>query len=869
MARVTNVFYGLTLFFGLSLNASAQNDSFWNEMPQMRSAEQSVIGSKQFNGAKAYELNIASLENSLSSLMSSQSISGAVSHEISLPLPSGELVLFLLKPTVVMEPALVEKYPSITVYEGHEVGVPSNQGRFDITPHGFHGMFNYNGQRIFIDPISLGNRTQYRVYDASKATDSAPGFSENLSAYQALQSRIAQDVSAKATFGADLRTYRIAVSAAGEYTAFHGGTKALALAAIVSTINRVNLVFNRDVAINLVLVGNNDDIIYTNSGTDPFDNDSSNDIDTNQTVIDTNIGSANYDIGHIFNTGGGGLAGLGVVCSSQKAEGVTGSPSPTGDSFDIDYVAHEIGHQFGGEHTFNGALSSCYGNGGSTSSFEPGSGSTIMAYAGICGAQNVQNNSDDYFHGYSIEQFRAFITTGGGASCGTNTTLGNQLPVANANNDFVIPAETPFSLTGSATDLDTDDIENLTFSWEQRDLGPSTSSAADMVDDGQRPLFRSFEPTTNPTRIFPKLDSIVANTESDFEILPTTNREMNFQLTVRDGNGGVDQDSTVVTVDNTTGPFVVTEPSINISAIGVLTSSVSWDVAGTDAGLVNCPNVDVSVSVDGGVSFEKKLLNSTNDGEADVRMPNVNTSQARVKVECSDGRFFNLSPVNFSITQSGIPFVTGPETISLSEDQSLTISLSDLSVEDIDSDFPQDFTLTVVDGENYSVDGPTLTPEPNYYGDLLVTYFVNDGDYDSPETSVVVSVNAVNDVPIAADDSYSIDRNSLNNVLLVLSNDVDVDLNDQISISGLSYSGSGSISISASNDSVMYTPGNNYSGQESFSYDIRDSAGLQSTANVTINVANSTKKGGALSLSMLLIVCLLGVRKTHTMKEKL
>ncbi|WP_444995295.1 reprolysin-like metallopeptidase [Aliikangiella sp. IMCC44359] len=958
MKQSCKIFFSICVS-SLSLSASSQALSFWQVPSQPKAIYKPENSSKQYVGEKHYRLDISGLEQQLL-IVNSNSLSQPQDADkiVTIPLPNGKTVRFSLTPSSIMENALAKKYPSIKTYVGTQIDNPNHQGRFDITPHGFHAMFNYQEQRIFIDPIHLGDRESYRVYDSNKAIDLQGGFKENVEALETQQLSKKTHANQKVDFGTELRTYRIAVSAAGEYTAFHGGTKELGLAAITTAINRINLVYNKDVAVNLILVANNDQIIYTDASSDPFANDASGDISTNQTVIDNNIGSANYDIGHIFNTGGGGLAGLGVVCGTRKAQGVTGSGNPTGDSFNIDYVAHEVGHQFGGYHTFNGSASSCSGNRSGSAAFEPGSGSTIMAYAGICGSQNVQNFSNDYFHGYSIEQFRNFITNGSGASCGSLSPLNNQVPTANAGNDVTIPAQTPFQLTGSANDADAGDTANLTYIWEQRDLGPTTSSPGGMIDDGQRPLFRSYEPTTSPTRIFPKLSTIVAGKSSVFEVLPTTNREMNFQLTVRDGRGGVAQDMAKVTVDNSAGPFVVTEPSTNINATGSMTTNVTWNVANTDTGTVNCSLVNVAVSVDGGVNFETMLSNTANDGQADVTMPNVDTVQARVKVECSDERFFNISPTNFSITQSGVPSITGQQTLSTDEEQNLTITLADLIVNDIDNNYPQDFTLNVIDGDNYTVSGATITPDEDFNGDLSVRVTVNDGEFDSPEAAIIVTVNPVNDAPIISDannsldfdedtsfelpisvvsvtdvdsnsftlqiadgenysfngteitpsanfegtlninltvsdgelnsnqlsisinitsindapeannDTLSVAQDSSNNSLSVLNNDTDVDIGDQLTINSVNYTGSGALSIATGGGSLNYAPKAGFSGQESFTYTIQDSDGLQATASVTINVTQTAKSGGgSLFYNLILILTLIGLRKCQPKKK--
>ncbi len=871
-----------------------------------------------------------------------------------LPLPSGELVEFFLFESPVLASELGKKYPSIKTYFGYQVGNPDNRGRFDITPKGFHGMFKIDGQRFFIDPLRKGD-SHYRIYNAKDALDSRnerPA-DQVITLRQELNQTISH-VNRRFDFGTDLRTYRLAVSAAGEYTQFHGGTVELALAEITTAINRVNEIYETDVAIRFTIVADNDQIIFTDPDTDPFSNTSS-DINANEAVIDGAIGNDNYDIGHIFNTGGGGLAGLGVVCGSRKADGVTGLNSPENDVFYIDYVAHEIGHQFGANHTFNGGTGSCSGgNRAGSAAFEPGSGSTIMAYAGICGEQNIQNNSDAFFHSHSIDEIRTYITASTGASCGTDSSLSNQIPTVDAGADFVIPASTPFTLTGSGSDADSGDLANLTYSWEQMDLGPQTSSQADMIDDGQRPLFRTFLPTESATRVFPELNRVVNGTSSYDQVLPTTNRTMDFRLTVRDNRGGVKMDTMTVTVDNTAGPFTVPALPDTGPFDGAETATVNWNVANTDAASVNCASVNIILSADGGVTFDDTLLADTaNDGSATVTMPNSDISDARIKVECSDGRFFNVSPTSFAVIASfGVPVIEDQVALTMVEDDSITLSLDDITVSDENSTFPDDFTLNISAGADYTFDGLTVTPEQDFDGELTVNISVFDGEFDSPifpllvnvtpvndapvisaagqsvsvledetvtltldllnvtdvdssefsleivegddyssngqilipdenfaglldvgvrvndgeldsNTEIItVVVNAVNDAPVAVNDEFTVEQGSKGNVFTPLSNDTDVDAGSILDISSINYSGEGSLEISAGNRTLEYTPRAGFNGTETFQYTIRDNGGATSTATVTVTVNKKPSSGGgSINLWFGLIALLMMVRR--------
>jgi hypothetical protein len=330
---------------------------------------------------------------------------------------------------------------------------------------------------------------------------------------------------------------------------------------------------------------------------------------------------------------------------------VTGLPVPIGDPFYVDYVAHEVGHQFSATHTFNGSTGACgSGQRDASSAYEPGSGSTIMAYAGLCGGQNIQFQSDDYFHTKSYDQIVFFTNLGSGNSCPVVTATGNTPPVPVADQTIsFIPLDTPFTLTGSATDADGD---ALTYCWEEYDLGPAGHPNS---PSGTAPIFRSFLPTDTPSRTFPQWSDIVSNTQTIGGILPTYGRRLRFRLTARDnraGGGGADSDQIFIDVDDTAGPFEVTYPS----AVGIVLNAnapvtVTWDVANTSNGNVNCQLVDINLSTDGGFTYPTTLLAGTpNDGSQMVNLPFIITTTARIQVAAADNIFFDISDHNFEIT---------------------------------------------------------------------------------------------------------------------------------------------------------------------------------------------------------------------------
>jgi hypothetical protein len=561
-----------------------------------------------------------------------------------------------------MAPKLAAKFPNIKTYVGVGLDDPHATVRLDLTPRGFHAqVLSSKTGDFFIDPAAKADTQHYLSF--WKRAMPGRQFECNTKEESALRPDAGKgaDNTAGRTSGPVLRTYRLAMAATAEYTAYHGGTVALGLAAIVTSVNRVVGVYEKELAVRFVLVDDNASLVYADAATDPFDNDNDNNalLGQNQLNTDAIIGTAGYDIGHVFSTASGGVAGLGVVCrDGLKAQGTTGTRTPIGDAFDIDYVAHEIGHQCGGSHTFDSTTGSCGGgNRSGNTAFEPGSGTTIMAYAGICGATNTQLNSDAYFHVGSYDQILAYL---GSTSCAATASTGNAPPsISLPTSGLVLPIGTPFKLTANAYDTDGD---ALTYNWEEYDLTPNGAASLDapQVDGVTMPLFRSFSPVASPTRYFPRLSDLVSNTTSLSERLPTVTRELRFRVTVRDQHngplgiiGGVNS-SAIVSLNSTraAGPFVVSAP--NTAAVtwaGGSTQPVTWNVAGTNANGVNCATVNIRLSTDGGLTYPTVLLASApNNGSATVTVPSVATTTARIMVEAADNYFFDISNANFTIT---------------------------------------------------------------------------------------------------------------------------------------------------------------------------------------------------------------------------
>ena len=569
---------------------------------------------------------------------------------ISLPVSTGNSEVFGVFSYSMMEPQLATQFPEIKTYIARGIRNKQLFARLDVTEKGFHAMI-YGGEKtMYIDPWNAGSGSLYQLYSKADVDPVLKG------AFQEFEGDDHQEKSSGSSTtvfasGSQLRRYRLALAATGEYTAFHGGAVSQALSAMVTTMNRVNGIFEKEVSVRMVLVSNNSSIIYSNAATDPYTNgNASAMISENQLNITNVIGSANYDIGHVFGTNSGGLAALNSVCNaSSKASGITGGSSPVGDAFDVDYVAHEIGHQFGAHHTFNSVTSSCSGNRTSSAAYEPGSGTTIMAYAGICSADNIQSNSDAYFHFHSYNQIIAFTTTGTGNSCAVVTSTGNTAPTAIApTGGFTIPKSTPFKLSAVASDINGDAVR---YCWEESDLGPS---GAPNSPSGNAPVFRSFSPVTAPTRYFPAMSDVLNGTQTKGEILPSYGRNLSFKLTTRDnraGGGGVNQASVSFSVSDTIGPFKITSPNV-AGALWVAGNirTIDWDVAKTNKAPVNCTHVNIWFSVDGGQNFNVPLvMNTPNDGRQDFIVPNTPTTQGRVMVEAVGNIFFSVNKINIQL----------------------------------------------------------------------------------------------------------------------------------------------------------------------------------------------------------------------------
>jgi len=656
--------------------------SFWQEANEPAAGRNLFADRHRPSVFKLFRLNEAGFVNLLADAPSEKNVTASQSgFIISVPNAAGQLELFRVVDAPVMDPALAARYPGIHSYAGVLINDPSTTIRFSVSPLGFHGMI-LSAQRptVYIDPLA---DDYYMVLSRADVADYRQPFD-----CQTLQDvSVAANTAAEVMRNADdgrLRTYRLALCASGEFSQYWlNGTettdaerKGKVLAAMNNQITRVNGIYERDFGVRVVLIANNDAVIYLNASTDPFGTSSGSWNSQTQTTCTNVIGSANYDIGHLVHRGptNNGNAGcIGCVCTSgSKGSGWTSYIDLASDYFVVDYLTHEMGHQFGGNHTFT------HSNEGTIAQCEPGSGSTIMGYAGITGATtDVQPHSDDYFHARTIEQVTNYIKSASGA-CAVSTVTGNATPVANAGADYVIPRSTPFTLTGSASDADAGDV--LIYNWEQINQRATGFSTVPSATATAGPQFRSYLPTTSASRTFPVLSSILGGTNANkWEVLPSVARTLNFRFTVRDnhpGGGNNKSDDMVLTINGTAGPFAVSAPNTAVTWNVGTTQTVTWTVNSTNVAPVNCANVNILLSTDGGLTFPVVLIaNTANDGTQAITVPANPSTTCRVKVEAVGNIFFDLSNTNFTISGTA-PACAVPSGLSSSAITSSSATVS-------------------------------------------------------------------------------------------------------------------------------------------------------------------------------------------------
>ncbi len=633
-------------------------------------------------------LQVAQVQRQASSaVISKQSVQQAVKFD--LPLPDGKTLSTAMFEAAVLSEELQQAHPDIKTYQLVDPQTNNTAARLTITPAGVSGIIFTEQGTAYISPVGSLYPDVHMIYYTKDVNAGLPVTCGALSSVASMQpmSALAGDC--------QRRTYRLAVAATGEYTTWAGG-QANALGYITTTVNNISAIYERDVNVRLTLVTNNS-ILYTDATLDPYNTVASVDasiLTANQTALTTNITSANYDVGIVFNNGwNGGRASLGVVCNnSAKGQagagldfgtGANPTPGPQGPIFD-QTAAHEIAHQFSATHTHAATNGSCGPpNSSAATAYEPGGGSTIMAYAGVCTGNFYQNYSDLYFHAGNIAQMQSFIL--GSALCASPVTTGNNAPIISVPAAaYTIPVSTPFTLSSTGTDADGN---TLTYTWEQID-GGFTTTVTPQPSNTSGPNFRSYPPAASSSRTFPPLANIVANTLTPYEVLPSVTRTMNFRVTLRDnapGGSCTAEGNVAVSTNAAAGPFTVTSQASATSLVanGVNTTTITWNVANTNLTPVNCSAVDILFSTDGGITFPYTLVaNTANDGTQTITVPNLVTYAGRIKIQARNNIFFNVNAADITITSAcaaeGTTFTPGTSVSGTAGSAALDLSLSPL-----------------------------------------------------------------------------------------------------------------------------------------------------------------------------------------------
>ncbi|MCQ9638541.1 M12 family metallo-peptidase [Chryseobacterium sp. WG14] len=594
---------------------------------------------------------------------------------ISLPTANGKLERFQVWEFSNMAPELQAKFPDIKSYVGTGVEDPSVYLRFSLSPVGFSSMITRSGISEFIEPYTE-DRTVYAVFDsnARRGQDKEPF--ECLTPKDLNGKTFEKKNGAANKKTAGFNVFRLAFSCTGEYAQYHltaAGTpasataaqkKAVVLAAMNTTLTRLNSVFEKDLSLHFNLIAANESIIYLDKDTDPYTNWGPSQANTNISAV---ISSEDYDMGHLVDQrGGNGAAGVGVICyPSYKARGWTASNFPEGDTYDVDYVAHEMGHQLGAGHTYTMYSSQA------DQTVEPGSGSTIMSYAGITGGANdVQFNVNDYYHTNSITQIKNVIN---GIVCGVNTPFANPAPTINAGADYTIPVSTPFVLKAVTADAAS---ASYTYNWEQADLAANAQLGSGNISacypaKPTGPMFRSLAPRTSPVRYFPDFNKVLGGVLSTrWESVSSITRDLNFTITVRNNHPIEPQsnkDAMKVSVNAGAGPFQITSPAFGQSLSSAGTFNVTWDVANTNQAPVSTADVNIKLSTDGGQTFTMIAADTPNDGSEQITIPTGSiSSNAYILIEAVGNVYYAVSPsfvIDYNVigescttyTYSGVP----------------------------------------------------------------------------------------------------------------------------------------------------------------------------------------------------------------------
>ncbi|PKV51990.1 putative secreted protein (Por secretion system target) [Aquimarina sp. MAR_2010_214] len=751
------LFVGLFVFqFGFS-----QTKNFWkkNSSPI---ENKNISSTKKISNQNTYHLSVEKLKEVLSHCPQRFNSFGQSNVIITLPTERGEFKEYRVKESSVLHPDLAKKFPDIKSYVATSVSGEGGVVHFSLGYNNFRAMIMKPDATITNIKPSTSNSKTYVVTSKTEGSASINCQAIDHAVRPFLEKSTKQaEKSNKARKDANdgrVRVYRMAIAVTGELSKIYtdkanvtnGSTqqrKAAVLAELNVLITRVNAIYERDLGTTFELVPNMDNSIFLDPVTDGFTHgNTSASVNEVQAILDAKIGNANYDIGHVLDSDGTGRGALRAVCvDSKKAEGATGAHPFTSvnDYFFVTFV-HEIGHQFGANHSFN---NSCGGNRLDEGAVEPGGGNTIMAYTGC--APNTANTQYLFFHAKQIDEMWNHIVSTAG--CGTTKSIGNSAPAASVGGNYTIPRSTPFILEGSATDANSAD--QLTYSWNQMDKEIAPMPPRATSTNG--PLFRYQPPTTSPKRYMPDLSTIKAgNASSEWEVTPSVSRMMNFRFTVRDnhpGGGNTDSKDAVITVSGNAGPFMITSQNTRFDAPVGSTQTVTWNVAGTTGNGVNAATVDILLSTDGGNTYPITLASAVpNDGSQQIIIPDNEGGVNRIMVRGTNNIFFDITNANFSITNGNLdPMPTNYCAAGYQGnnyiDEVIFGAINNKSENGAYSDFTN-LGTNITKGESVAL---TINPgidfwDPNYFGAWID--WNKDGDFEDAGEEVLLTTNGAGGV---------------------------------------------------------------------------------------------------------------------------
>ncbi len=711
----------LILFSIISISTTIFSQNFFNPINEENinltyANKRSIVPSKFYVTEVEYLDLISYLTNG--AISESTYKSQKKTLPILIPDPDGKIQKFEVYEVKMMEDGLASRFPEIRTFKGYNSKNKLERINIGIGYSGFYATIIGKSGNYSVDRYANSQNKYYISYYFKDELNTVGR--SNVCGTTAVEMLEQESKISTRSSGENLPllTYRLALACTGEFGAFYGPTKPEVLSEMVKSVNRVNQILENDLAIRFILVNNNDKVIFLNKDNDPYNdgNTGSTLLNQNTEVLNSNLGFSNYDIGHVYTRGCddvGGVAFIRSLCSANKGGGVTCHYVGDITTMAVRVAAHEMGHQLGSNHTFN----NCGGNENTGTAYEPGSGSTIMSYGGLCGSANdVVATADDYYHVSSLIEITNYTRTAFGNNCSKTVETSNHIPEVSIplNGGFSIPIMTPFELTGQATDEDGD---QLTYSWEEFDLGPVSNLGS---PQGNSPSFRSVYPSASPTRIFPKISSIITNSSNKTEVLPTYSRDLRFQFIARDNNtesGGVAWTDIKFKSNSSAGPFLVNFPNGgDVLTVGE-EIEIKWDVANTNNEIINCQAVDIYLSTDRGLNFDHLLLASTfNDGIEKVFVPNIVGDKIRIKIKASKNIFFDISDQDFTIkepTEPGFTLEFNPGYIRNCVPNDITINFNSISF--LEYDLPISFEIIdgIPEGVNIEFEQDQIIPGEN------------------------------------------------------------------------------------------------------------------------------------------------------------